>query len=524
MIISVDQSPLTITPSNGEHVYTLSSTGYTLSNFKYIMDIYLFTYPTQTYTPDNRVARLKVSANSYGKCIVELNEIVRTLLKPNPRASGTTYPYLNYVSDENTSVTLINATNTFDSNAYNWWPGGSPNGNLDQLFHVAQYQVIVGGEYLSGNTIVEEIDTSASYQPARVSIFPGVDNSLIPQPTLYNVPDYLSQDTNGWLYYDLFRHQFNQEPLSQCNPKEFLTSGYYNDCNVAIVDNTPIQNTRRRKHHPDCPIVLSFLNGKNDYFINDTYSITIRASDDYGSPYTYSAEGFNRTSTTVPSTNEPSDSLIKYFTFYLPYNVTQQGTNVIPPDVKKVGFYSSSYQASNRMLWSNSTSEFLEYYIQPYDCLASPIHVLFLNSQGVWDTYTFGGKSERKIDVERKQYRQEMSLNKQFYSRGSSNRGTTIYDHDAEISWTCKSWYMEDSDVHIVEQIFQSNDVFIITGTTINPSDCESCLGEIRLYQHLIPVTIEDKSFTEIKKKYNKLYQYEFTLKYGGLKRYRLPG
>jgi hypothetical protein len=117
-----------------------------------------------------------------------------------------------------------------------------------------------------------------------------------------------------------------------------------------------------------------------------------------------------------------------------------------------------------------------------------------------------------------------MSLNKQFYSRGSSNRGTTIYEHDADEFWSCKSWYMEDSDVDIVESLFLSPEVYIITGTTIPPQDCQSCLDEILLYEYLIPVVIEDKNFTEIKKRYNKLYQYEFNLKYAGLKRFRLQG
>jgi len=534
LIFTTDQQPLTITPTNTEHIYTFSTASYTLPSFKYIVDIYFFPSIYQSgYTETNRVARLKIAPNEYGKAIIEVNEIIRTLLKANPRSAGNTYPYLNYVADENSVITLMNAQQTTNSNAFNYWPGGSPNGNLDQLFHVGKYQAIVGAEYISGTTLVEDIIPTASFQPRQINIFPGVDNKLIPEPTLWNATigngggeNFFSLDTQGWYYYDLFRHQYNTQTISSCNPKEFFNVGKYNTNNVAVVDGVVQQNTRRRKHHPDCPIILSFLNGKNDYFTNDVYSIVTRASLDYGTPYTFSAESQNRTTTTTPTTNEPSDSLFKYLTFYLPYNITASGTNTIPVDAKKLGFYGVAYQntQASRMNYNNATTELLEYYIQDRDCLASPIHLLFLNSNGVWDTYTFGGKSQRSFSVERKQYRQQMSLNKQFYSRGSSNRGTTIYEHDADEFWSCKSWYMEDSDVDIVESLFLSPEVYIITGTTIPPQDCQSCLDEILLYEYLIPVVIEDKNFTEIKKRYNKLYQYEFNLKYAGLKRFRLQG
>ena len=95
IIINIDQSPLTITPSNGEHIYTLSSTGYTLQNFKFVIDVYFRPSNVDFTGEPQPAARLKVRPNSYGKAIVELEEIVRTFLKANPRFSGTTYPHLN---------------------------------------------------------------------------------------------------------------------------------------------------------------------------------------------------------------------------------------------------------------------------------------------------------------------------------------------------------------------------------------------------------------------------------------------
>lgn len=604
VIISVEQSPLTITPSNTEHIYTLSSTGYTLSNFKYIVDVY-FKAQGQNEVLESR---LKVAPNSYGKAIMDVGEVIRTFLTANPRFSGETYPYLNYVAEENSIITLADAQKTREYNGYNLWSGGTPNANLDQLWHVAQYRCVVGCEYSSGSTIVTDIVPNASYQPDYITIFPGVDNSLIPEPFLpyatlggnYNgSANFFQVDNQGWYYYDLFRHVYQKSDAKQCNnysytnndlfasvsfdyqdcngnfqtiiispqssgnwcaldgtnssinydpsyledngvcgdynkvnpcpgPQQFLNAAGETECAVVQADGTSVTNVRRRKHHIDCPMIVSFLNGKNDYFTNDIYSIAVRAADNWGDPYTYSAECENRLTTTLPTTEEPPNSTFKMLNFYVPYNVTSGNTlNAIPTNAGKVCFYGTSYNSdrNNRLNIASATTEILEYWIQPQDCINNPIHVLFMNGRGMWDTYTFGKKNTKTIELERKNYQQESSLDKQFYARGSSQRGAHhIYETTADYSWDCNTWFMDEADVAIMEELFMSQDVFIITGTTIPDQYCQSCLNEIRLYQHLIPVYIKDKDFVVYQKQYQKIYQYNFTLHYGSVKRFRTQG
>jgi hypothetical protein len=213
----------------------------------------------------------------------------------------------------------------------------------------------------------------------------------------------------------------------------------------------------------------------------------------------------------------------------MPYNVTQSGTNVIPSDSGKVCFYLTS---GTNMNFSARTSEILEFYMQDPDCINQPVHLLFLNGRGMWDTYTFGKKSTKTFQIERKSYRQEPSLDKQFYSRGAWQRGTNIYDQDATYNMTCMSWFMDDNDTKIVEEIFLSPEVYMIEGvtTTVDPcvetpvNDCQSCLQEIRQYQYLIPVVIDNKELTKFQRQYQKIFQYTFTLKYADLKRFRTQG
>ena len=730
IIINVNQSPLTITPSNAEHIYTLSSTGYTLSNFKYLVDIY---FKPQGLN-EQLVSRLKVAPNTYGKAIMDVSEIIRTFLNGNPRFSGQTYPYLNYVADENSVITLADAQTTREYNGHNLWFSGTPNANLTQLWHVAQYRCVVGCEYTSGSSIVTDIVLNASYQPDYVTIFPGVDNSLIPEPFLpyatlgsgyTGSANFFQVDNQGWYYYDLFRHVYQRPNAKECHdytysnetnetinisfitcdnipysgtvgpntqfnfcalegtvvtecicdaytvvneiafedgivyftdcdgnaqsaivpagsgisicacngsvsspdsvvitnigpcggpvcecigvsisnealfgtmyvtwtdcngddqadelgpgigfstcackdtistiggvpeiieygpcdpensladnglcegysivkecpgPQEFMNAAGQTECVVTQADGQSFTNVRRRMHHPDCPMIVSFLNGKNDYFTNDIYSVAVRGALDHGDPYTYSAECQNRISTSIPTVEEPVNSTFRMLNFYLPYNVTSGNTlNAIPTNAQKVCFYGTSYDPNrdNRLDMASATTEILEYWIQPYDCINEPIHILFMNGRGMWDTYTFGKKNTKKITLERKKYQQETSLNKQFYARGSSDRGQKIFEQNASYSWDCNTWFMDQADTTIMEEIFMSQDVFIITGTTIPDQYCQSCLNEVRLYQYLIPVIIKQNDFVVYQKQYQKIYQYNLTLEFGSVKRFRTQG
>ena len=271
---------------------------------------------------------------------MDVGEVIRTFLNANPRFSGETYTYLNYVAEENSIITLANASKTRDYNGYNLWAGGSPNANLEQLWHVAQYRCVVGCEYASGSTIVTDVDPDASFQPDYVTIFPGVDNSLIPEPYLgaatlgsgyTGSANFFQVDNQGWYYYDLFTHVYQRpnakpchsyiyenlsftnaivsatncnygqitytvfpgdvlqicaiqdsitivsgttntlydmglcdgyNPVTDCpGPGRFFNAAGETNCPVVQADGVSVTNVRRRMHHPDCPIIVSFLNG-----------------------------------------------------------------------------------------------------------------------------------------------------------------------------------------------------------------------------------------------------------------------
>lgn len=544
-VLEVKQKPLQITPSNTNHIFNVSSSAYTQTGFQFLVDVYFKgdLLDWTAATTDNRVCRLKAIPNTYGNAIVDLEEIVRTFLNANPRFTGTTYPYLNYASEVNKVITLADAQQTIEYNGSNLWPGGSPNASVDQLWHVSEYKAVFGCTYLSGNSVVEEIDFNSSWNPDPIVIFPGVDNKLIPAPFLSGAsidiqgPNWFAQENKNHLYYDLFRHMYQSgrtftdwscdNDIVDCGPSEFLNAAGTYEYNIISQSDVVDTRVRRRLHHPDCPIIISFLNGKNDYFTNDIYSLAVRSALSYSDPYTYSAETVNRSSTALPVTNESTNSVFKMGVFYLPYNVTSGNTiNSIPTNSKKVCFYGTTYKAnqSDRLAFSSRTTEILEFYMQDRSCINNPIHLLFLNGRGMWDTYTIGGKSQVSYEIKRPSYRQEMSLNKAYYNVGSYQRGTKIYEQEIEKKYECETWYMDQNDVQIMQELLFSPEVYIIDGTVIQDIDCQSCLQEVRLYQNLIPVVIEDKGFRVWEKQYQKLFQYKLNLSYAGFKRYRTQG
>jgi hypothetical protein len=524
--IQVIQKPLAITPSNTEHIWTLASTGYTQTDFKFVMDIY--------FSPNNynqKKARLLARPNDFGRAIFNIQDVVRNFLEVNPRAllavADGYYPTGYTPSIENRIVTLASAEICYGYNAFNQFYSDA----IDDLWHIEEYGVKIGCVYTSGTTTIEDIDLEAAWQPEPILIFPGVDNEIIPKPALLyatlgsgytgsNI--FYDETTQNHYYYNLFRHVYSGTTQDDCQPAEFL-----NACGKELFTTQGITRVRRRYHHRDCPIIVSFLNGKNPLFTNDIYSLGVLGAASQTGPYTSSGETRNRNSSTIPTVNETVDNQFRLSTFYLPYNVTFGPTlYAIPTTSKKVAFFGTTYNASDsvRLNPANKTTELLEFYFQEDDCLNTPKHFLFLNGRGMWDTITLDKKSEKVINLDRSTYFQGISLNRSEYARGSYNRGKRVYEQNANYEVLATSWFIYENDMVIYEELFMSPEIYIIEGTTLDDSDCNDCLGIVHLYQNLIPVVMKDKSFKEYNKNYQKLFQYSFTFEYGGLKRFRTQG
>lgn len=163
-MITIEQNPAGFMGSNMDHIFTISSTNTALTNFKFVIDVYFNPYETTA----EKIGRIKVRPNTYGKAIFNVRDIIYNYIKPNPRAdvgygwSGpsfwttSTYP--------NPNVNISFASGFTESNIKN---GTSP---YETLNHTGSYRILVGEEYESGGTTILNINTNY-WVPTETSNF-----------------------------------------------------------------------------------------------------------------------------------------------------------------------------------------------------------------------------------------------------------------------------------------------------------------------------------------------------------------
>jgi hypothetical protein len=151
------------------------------------------------------------------------------------------------------------------------------------------------------------------------------------------------------------------------------------------------------------------------------------------------------------------------------------------------------------------------------NCLSDPIHFLFLNQQGIWDTYTFDRKNIRTLAKENVVYGQSPIRNSPVYNPFFYSQRDTIYDQTITEEVTAQTNFMEENDRIIVEELFKSTSVYLIKDyiSPVNPQP------QYSLTPYLIPIVITNTTFEEYKQRYNKLYQYTLTFRYNPLQLHR---
>ena len=601
-MITIEQKPLKLTPVNTQHIYTVSSPNSGNTDFRYVLDVYI---DTLTANPE-KITRLIVAPNTYGKGIVNLQDVVSNYVEGNVRSEQP-----QYTSETTTGTTpyglITNVKGITPSNGFN------TNTDYNKQVHVRDYRVMVGEQWLSGGTTVLNISTDTTtpgstfyceddaesirvywygaganipqgsslekgvnwyYQgtsgtsvnedgnlllisPLPISgytaeivekysgieyqfEYDGVDWNFkqITYPSDYDpalspdaviiwpgttleqgsyTPNLLNNsywtDTapnNQHEYWEIKNYLMSGTTISETQPSRFLTTA--GDKLYSFSDNTlgNVVRSRRRKHHPQCPILVSYLNGllSSNYdfeFNNSLESVYVLANESKTTEYeiTGTTEYSNGT---IYTGITDQDNRIKY-------------VNIIRPDLAggRVGVWAGTSGELGQ--WDlGGYSEFLEFYLEEEDCLSDPVHVVFLNRQGVWDTYTLDRKALENKTITRETYDKGMIADTNIMSLLSTNRRQVVYNQEITEVMNVSTWYLEDNDKQIVEDLFMSPEVYIIkdhdwTGKaekTYNP--------------YLLPVTVRTNSITEFKNRYNKLAKYTFDLEYTPINEYNTQG
>jgi hypothetical protein len=182
--------------------------------------------------------------------------------------------------------------------------------------------------------------------------------------------------------------------------------------------------------------------------------------------------------------------------------------------------YDASTDTLGRDYSGYGQSEMVMYNIYGDECMSDPIHFCFLTKNGTWDTYTFDRKNVRKLTRSDKTYAQGGIRDGAIFNPFSYTPRKIVYDRQTTELVTCQSNWMDANDTPIVEDLFNSTQVFIIkdfdygrTGAGLDP---------VSTQPYLIPIRITDTNFEEYTGRYNKLFQYTLNFEYNPFQMYRV--
>jgi len=532
--LDIIQMPLEATPTHSDHTWNVALNDYSAyTDIRLVVDIYKNPYQNDSGSTQDygKVARLLVPVNEFGNCIFSVETIIYNLVDNNPRNLGGIYsantgtermnPYLVRVADSDTTsvelqtsqATIVNdKTSTISfSNGFN---GGYP--GFQNIYQINEYRCLFGVQYTSsGGTQVVIVPTdfsaytsytggsispySASTQPYGVMIWPGVQENKQMSTKYY----YSGNNLNG--QYNYWNTKVYSYQTSTGTTRGNFMSTFGNETIPMTILNSQVYQTRWRTHYYKCPIILGFMYGGNPLF-NNTSSVNgimYLQKTGVNSQYNYDAiqsNGIDFTSRANLQTQAP----YSYLQQRIAYGIFKPNP-VVRTDSDVAIFLSNNILGYDYDIYGSS--EIVQYKMIGEECLNNPINFLFMNRNGIWDTYTFSKKSVKRYGVNKKTYNQQKSLNTKIWNRQSYDSSETVFYGQAEEFLTVDSNYVQQNDSIIIEELLMSPYVYIIEDNWLPATNQEY------IYPYLIPCTVQNKEVKVLEQKYQRLFQYTIELK-----------
>jgi len=130
------------------------------------------------------------------------------------------------------------------------------------------------------------------------------------------------------------------------------------------------------------------------------------------------------------------------------------------------------------------------------------IQVSWLNSYGFRDYYSFRKRHDRAVTINRNTYLKDAAnYNGTGYNVNIYDRGTTTYSQDLGQEFTAFTNYLTDAEALFLEKLFISADVKVRFNDAPDSQ-----------YQW-VPVTLQNKTYTEKTVRKNQLFQYDITFR-----------
>jgi len=493
-----------------------------------------------------KIGRLLIPSNEFGNCIFNVETIIRNIVKPNPRNMSMIYntstgdaesdPYVVSVTnsslvnvDKDTSQATINNLPINFVSYSNGYNGGYE--GFENIYQVNEYRLIFGVQYTSGSTTTLIIDTtnygvysgftgqtispySAATQPYGVMVWPGVqDNKRYAVSNNQALTYYYSGFNRNGQYnfwntkvYD-FAMNTGVVPFNIAG--RFMGTFGEETRPMTILNGAPIQ-TRYRSHYYTCPIVLGFMYGENELFNNSSVvnSVSILQKTSTNSQLNYDVIYSQPISFTPNPTGY--NSFLGQRIAYVNWK-----QNPLFRTNSDVAIYLSSGNCDTN--YSAGVSEIVQYKMMEPECFNDPVNFLFINRNGVWDTFTFTKKSQYAKTPNKKIYGTQKTLNSTIWNMQSYDSSETVYYGDATEFMTVASNFVKQNDVDIIEELILSPTVYVIK------DDWTPENNQPLIYPYLIPVQVLNKEVKKYQQKYDRVFQYELELKLTPYRQYNLP-
>ena len=541
--LDIIQMPLEATPTHSDHTWNIRMNDYSAyTDIRLVVDIYKNPYQNDSGSTQDygKIARLLVPVNQYGNCIFSVETVIYNIVDANPRNLGGMYtantgtetmnPYLVRVADSDTTsvelqtsqATIINdKTSTVSfSNGFNGGYAG-----FENIYQINEYRCLFGVQYTSGSTQTIVVPTdfsaytlysgasispySASTQPYGVMIWPGVqDNKQLSQEYYYSATNLDGQ-------YNYLNTQIYSYETSTGTTRGQFMSTYGNETIPMTILGSNVYNTRWRTHYYKCPIIVGFMYGGNPLF-NNTSSVNALMylqKTQGNSQYNYDtiqSNGIDFTSRANLQTVAP----YSYLQQRIAYGIFKPNP-VVRTDSDVAIFLTNDVLGYDYDVYG--TSELVQYKMVGEECFNDPVSFLFLNRNGIWDTYTFTKKFTKKYNVNKKTYSSSKTLNTQWWNRQSYDQNEQTFYGDAEEMVTVDSGFVQQNDVDVIEGLLMSPSVYMIMDNWLPGTN------QNEIYPYLIPCTVQNKEVKEFIQKYVRIFQYTIEIKQVPYRNFILP-
>ena len=544
--LTIIQKPLDVCESHSDHTWNVSLNDYSAyTDIRLVVDVYSNPYSNDQYGNEGsgKKARLLIPVNEFGNCIFNVETIIRNFTKANPRnttmiydptgPSAQTSNYLvSITQDTGFSITGLTNQATINngrgstiafSNGFNGVGDG-----YEELYHINEYRLILGVQYTSGGTstlIIDETNynvysgwtandpinpASASTQPYGVMIYPGVqDNKVVGYSINPNFNPYYTTDPS-FNYHNTKVYDFAMNTgVSPFNLDGLFMATFGEETIPMTYFGGAVQQTRFRTHYYDCPILIPFMYAENPLYNNSNVISTIN--------YLLKTQGNGQMNYDV------AQSLPISFTSGAPYNsylgqriaygVYKMNPNYLEQSDVAIFLSSGTCDPSG----VDRVSEIVQYKMVGKECFNDPYSFLFLNRQGVWDTYTFTKKNTKTYLPKKKTYSSYKTLNTRVWNRQSYDSAESVYYGLAQEMATFDSGFVFENDRQVIEDMLMSPYLYMIMDN-YTPQQ-----NQTQIFPFLIPCVVQDKEVQVFQQKYQRIYQYTLEVKQTPYRQYDLP-